>query len=212
MARLGDILVRRGYVTPGQLEAALSAQGSERGMLGRILVRRGLITMDQLGESLAELRSWVTALGHTGVVTYINTGNVIFSVDDVGSAAAQDNAALAAELEARIARESGLRIPVLVRTREELAEAVAANPFPGADPSKLIVAFMNDAPDAETLERWGAVESGNDEMAVIGTVVYLHCPDGLGRSKLGEKLLGRGGPLGTTRNLRTVRKLVELAG
>ncbi len=54
MARLGDILVRRGYVTPGQLEAALSAQGSERGMLGRILVRRGLITMDQLGEALAE--------------------------------------------------------------------------------------------------------------------------------------------------------------
>jgi type IV pilus assembly protein PilB len=54
MARLGDILIRRGLVTPGQLEAALAAQGSERGMLGRILVRRGLITMDQLGASLAE--------------------------------------------------------------------------------------------------------------------------------------------------------------
>jgi type IV pilus assembly protein PilB len=54
MARLGDILIRRGLVTPGQLEAALAAQGSERGMLGRILVRRGLITMDQLGETLAE--------------------------------------------------------------------------------------------------------------------------------------------------------------
>lgn len=54
MARLGDILVRRGYVTQGQLEAALAAQGSERGMLGRILVRRGLLTMDQLGEALAE--------------------------------------------------------------------------------------------------------------------------------------------------------------
>jgi type IV pilus assembly protein PilB len=54
MARLGDILIRRGLVTQGQLEAALAAQGSERGMLGRILVRRGLITMDQLGETLAE--------------------------------------------------------------------------------------------------------------------------------------------------------------
>src|SRR3954451_10772368 len=54
MARLGDILIRRGYVTPGQLESALAAQGSERGMLGRILVRRALITMDQLGEALAE--------------------------------------------------------------------------------------------------------------------------------------------------------------
>src|ERR1700754_592665 len=54
MARLGDILIRRDLVTQGQLEAALAAQGSERGMLGRILVRRGLITMDQLGEALAE--------------------------------------------------------------------------------------------------------------------------------------------------------------
>jgi type IV pilus assembly protein PilB len=54
MARLGDILVDRGWITEGQLEAALSAQGSERGMLGRILVRRGLISLDQLGEALAE--------------------------------------------------------------------------------------------------------------------------------------------------------------
>jgi type IV pilus assembly protein PilB len=54
MARLGDILVRHGYITEGQLEAALTAQGSERGMLGRILVRRGLITMEQLGDALAE--------------------------------------------------------------------------------------------------------------------------------------------------------------
>jgi len=54
MARLGDILVRRGYITAGQLDAALAAQGSERGMLGRILVRRGLVTMDQLGDGLAE--------------------------------------------------------------------------------------------------------------------------------------------------------------
>jgi type IV pilus assembly protein PilB len=54
MARLGDILVDRGYITAAQLDAALAAQGSERGMLGRILVRRGLITMEQLGDALAQ--------------------------------------------------------------------------------------------------------------------------------------------------------------
>ncbi len=54
MARLGDILVQRGYITEGQLETALAAQGSERGMLGRLLIRRGLISIDQLGEALAE--------------------------------------------------------------------------------------------------------------------------------------------------------------
>jgi type IV pilus assembly protein PilB len=54
MARLGDILVQRGFITAGQLESALAAQGAERGMLGRVLVRRGLITLDQLGDALAE--------------------------------------------------------------------------------------------------------------------------------------------------------------
>lgn len=54
MARLGDILVRDGLITAGQLQSALSAQGSEQGLLGMILVRRGLITTDQLGDALAE--------------------------------------------------------------------------------------------------------------------------------------------------------------
>lgn len=54
MARLGDILVRRGWITEGQVQSALAAQGSERGLLGAILMRRGLIDTDQLGEALSE--------------------------------------------------------------------------------------------------------------------------------------------------------------
>jgi type IV pilus assembly protein PilB len=52
--RLGDIMVRRGWITESQLQAALAAQGSERGLLGAILVRRNLIDLSQLGEALAE--------------------------------------------------------------------------------------------------------------------------------------------------------------
>jgi type IV pilus assembly protein PilB len=54
MARLGDILVRNGWITAGQLQSALSAQGSEQGLLGVILVRRGLISTEQLGAALSE--------------------------------------------------------------------------------------------------------------------------------------------------------------
>ncbi len=54
MARLGDILIRNGWITESQLEAALAAQGSEKGMLGQILLRRGLISIDQLGDALSE--------------------------------------------------------------------------------------------------------------------------------------------------------------
>jgi type IV pilus assembly protein PilB len=54
MARLGDILVRKGWITEAQVQSALAAQGSERGLLGTILIRRGLIDTDQLGEALSE--------------------------------------------------------------------------------------------------------------------------------------------------------------
>ena len=54
MARLGDILVQHGWITEGQVQSALAAQGSERGLLGTILVRRGLITPEQLGQALSE--------------------------------------------------------------------------------------------------------------------------------------------------------------
>ncbi|MBN1851761.1 MAG: type II/IV secretion system protein [Pirellulales bacterium] len=52
--RLGDIMVRHGWITENQLQAALIAQGSERGMLGAILIRRGLVTYEQLGIALSE--------------------------------------------------------------------------------------------------------------------------------------------------------------
>jgi len=54
MARLGDILVQHGWITEAQVQSALAAQGSERGLLGTILIRRGLIDTDQLGEALSE--------------------------------------------------------------------------------------------------------------------------------------------------------------
>lgn len=54
MARLGDILVKHGWITEGQVQSALAAQGTERGLLGTILVRRGLITNEQLGQALSE--------------------------------------------------------------------------------------------------------------------------------------------------------------
>ena len=54
MARLGDILVRHGWITERQVQSAIAAQGSERGMLGTILVRRNLITPEQLGQALSE--------------------------------------------------------------------------------------------------------------------------------------------------------------
>lgn len=171
-----------------------------------VALLRGINVGGKNKVAMADLRAWVANLGHTEVATYINSGNVLFA----SGTPHLDNAGLAADIEERITAESGLRIAVLVRSEDELSAAVSANPFPDGDSSKVLVAFMNEPPDDATVRRWDSIESGDDEARAVGPVVYVHCPDGIGRSKLADQLLGRDGPLSTTRNVRTVRKLLEL--
>ncbi len=52
--RLGDILVRRGWISQQELDECLTSQAGRRGMLGALLLSRGIITIEQLGEALAE--------------------------------------------------------------------------------------------------------------------------------------------------------------
>jgi uncharacterized protein (DUF1697 family) len=163
--------------------------------------------------TMSDLRSWVTELGHTEVSTYVNSGNVVFTArpgSDGRTEPGPPNSALATEIEGRIEAGTGRRIAVMVRSHAELVEAAAALPFPDADPAKVIFGFLNAEVDSATVRGWQAVESGDDDVRVQGTVLYLYCPDGMGRSKLADFLLSRRGPDMTTRNLRTVRKLIEL--
>src|SRR5689334_18598595 len=55
-ARLGNLLIERGYLTRDALDAALAAQRAERGdkLLGEILVEQGFCTEDHVVECLAE--------------------------------------------------------------------------------------------------------------------------------------------------------------
>ena len=54
---------------------------------------------------------------------------------------------------------------------------------------------------------------GPDEAVLLGEELHLHCPDGIGNSKLpgmlSEKRLG---VVATTRNWRTVTRLLEMTG
>lgn len=171
-----------------------------------VALLRGINVGGKNTVAMADLRTWVADLGHTDVATYINSGNVVFT----SGAPQLDDAGLAAAIEEKITDESGLRIAVLVRAANELSAALAANPFPDGDPSRVLIAFMDEPPDTATVESWNAVESGDDEARAIGRVIYVHFPDGMGRSKLGARVVGGKGPQITTRNIRTVRKLLEM--
>jgi uncharacterized protein (DUF1697 family) len=170
--------------------------------------------------AMADLRQVVTSLGHGDVATYIQSGNVLFSPSQADPA---DTAALAAGLTQAVVGKLGVQAGVVVLSRDELAQVVADNPYPDPeDPRFVHVIFLPGDPGpghADWLaacQQKAAEKGSRDEVTLVGRAVYLHTPDGFGRSEL-AKLLGKaGGPMsakseGTARNLATVTRLLALA-
>jgi uncharacterized protein (DUF1697 family) len=160
---------------------------------------------------MAELEALFSGLGHTGVVTYIQSGNVVFK------SRSKNTSTMARAVEARIARDLGLDVQVLLRTHDDLARVVRANPFvrSGADPAKLHVTFLADPSDAALVAALGAEAGGKfgrDEFRVISRHVYVHCPDGYGNTKINNAFFEkRLKTAATTRNWNTVKKLLDLS-
>ena len=159
--------------------------------------------------SMARLRALCSELGGKDPRTYVQSGNLVFAAP---GAAARWRAALARTL----AGETRLPVAIIVRTAAELAAVAAGNPFleeTGIDQARLYVTFLERAPtkaERAALEALAA-KAGADRLALAGTEVYLHCPDGYGRSKLANTAIEKArGLRATTRNWNTVTKLVAL--
>ena len=166
--------------------------------------------------TMADLRDVVTSLGHTGVSTYIQSGNVLFTA---GEGTAQASSALAAELERAIEQAFGLRLRVVVLSRAELTQVMSDNPYRAEPNPKYVHAmFFPAGPDREmresiaAAERQAAEKGGRDQATVVGRTLFLHTPDGYGRSELAVRLArsGGAGAAGTARNWATVTKLLAL--
>lgn len=154
---------------------------------------------------MADLRALMEEAGATNVRTYIQSGNVVFDHDQT------DDAVLAADLEARLEAAFGFAIPVLLRTPADLEALVAANPFPGTEPTRPLVSFLLDAPPAGAFDGIDAAAFAPEAFLLAGREIYLHLPDGSGRAKLPQALARAHRTAETTRNWRTVLTLLELA-
>jgi len=185
-------------------------------MATHVALLRGINVGGNNKVPMADLREVVASLGHTGVSTYIQTGNVLFAAQE---GAAADGPALAAGLEQAIERAFGVRLRVVVLSRAELAQVVSDNPYPAEpNPRYVHAMFFPAEPGPEVresvaaAERQAAEKGGRDEATVVGRTLFLHTPDGYGRSELAAQLGRARGPgtTGTARNWATVTKLLAL--
>ncbi len=155
--------------------------------------------------AMPALREIAESLGHRDVETYLQSGNVVFTP------AERAHGDLGRALEAAIADATGLDVPVLVRSGEDLARIVAANPYAVGDPTRVVVAFLGEAVAPARLGLGDLASYAPDELTQIGRELFISVPNGQGRSKLMEALTKRRLPtVVTVRNWRTVVALAEM--
>jgi uncharacterized protein (DUF1697 family) len=154
---------------------------------------------------MAALRAALVEAGFDAVQTYVQSGNVVLTGDP-----AMPGVDLAARIRAVISAAFGLDVPVVVRTAAELAAVVGINPFlsvDGATNTQLHVAFLETLPEPARAAALDPDRSPPDRLAVIGSEVFLHCPEGLGRSKVLNGMEKALGTAATVRNWNTVTTL-----
>lgn len=148
---------------------------------------------------MARLAALCRELEFGNVRTYIQSGNVVLS-SRLGEEAVRG------ALETALTAELGRPADVVVRTAAELDRLACANPFPEADGAKVAVVLGNAPVPPSVIE--DVVAPGGEQVVAGERELYVHYPDGMGRSRL--SLPAALGPV-TARNMNTVRKLVELA-
>ena len=147
---------------------------------------------------MGDLKRLCEKAGFRNVRTYIASGNVVAQRD---GSEAKAKAALEAELQAH----SGKPVGVIVRTAPEVAEVVANNPFTDRSASRTVAIFLDHAPPADALK--DVKGQANEEVRLGAREIYVHYPDGIGRSKLRIPAAEDG----TARNMNTVAKLAAMA-
>lgn len=155
---------------------------------------------------MKELVAVLEDLGLKNVRTYIQSGNVVFQTER------EDRSALSQEITAAIGQSHGFSPAILLLNVDELRTALGQNPYPEgeSEPKSVHFFFMDGEPKInwELLEQ---LKTSSERYQLIDHVFYLHTPDGLGRSKLAEKL-GKGwGVNVTARNWRTVSEIMTMA-
>ena len=159
---------------------------------------------------MADLRALLEGLGYARVSTLQNSGNAVFVAEQGTPTRMSEDIATA------LAKTLKLEVPVVVKSAEQWADVVAGNEVAKVvtDPSRLLVAIAQDSRSLNKLAALKPLAAPQEHFVLGKYAAYLHCPDGILKSRAGKALLAgldRIGSAVTTRNWATVLKLHTLA-
>lgn len=177
-------------------------------MSSYIALLRGINVSGQKLIKMSELKELFESQGFQNVQTYIQSGNVIFYSKE------KPIEKLKNIIQTAIRKKFGFDVSVLVITPDMIEYVLKNNPFikknKGLD--KLYVTFLSEQPSAENIKMLNSIDYSPEEYILDGSLVYLHVPNGYGKTKLNNNLFENKLKVeATTRNWKTINKLWELS-
>lgn len=158
---------------------------------------------------MKDLKTLYEAQGFQNVITYIQSGNIIFEIDNQ-----EDTKKLAIKIEKMLVEKYGFNVPSLVLTVEEITTAVQQNPFlvqNDIDITKLYITFLADHPNALLTEKIKALDFSPDKFEIIDKCVFIYCSMDYGKTKLSNNFFeSKLKVTATSRNWKTVCQLVTM--
>ena len=156
--------------------------------------------------AMADLRALLESLGYIRVRTLLNSGNAVF---DGAKAATSKHAQ---RIQAAVLAELGVDALVIVKSAADINAAIEGNALRDitTDPSRLLIAFTQDATSLAALQSMADTEWGGEAFRVGKHAAYVWCANGILDSKVAVALLKNLAQSGTTRNASTVEKIQAL--
>lgn len=154
---------------------------------------------------MKDLRAILADCGAIEPKTLIQSGNCVFGLEMAAGTA------FGKKLVARIEQDFGFLPQVLVMPLADLQRCLDETPFDPEEPKMLHVWFLAETPPAPDMELIASLKAPSEAFELRDRWFYLHAPEGIGRSRLAEKVEKALGVPATARNLNTLRKLLALA-
>ena len=175
-----------------------------------IALLRGINVSGQKKIKMVELKESLESLSFSDVVTYIQSGNIIFKADEKSISKLEN------KIHEKILTDFGFEVPVLVKTPKEIKHALNNNPFQKKDdkydPKLFAVVFLKEKPKAENIAKLKTYDYSPEEYVLKDKIIYYYAANGAGNAKMNNNFFENKLKVqATSRNWRTTRKLVELS-
>ena len=174
-----------------------------------IAMLRGINVSGQKKIKMADLVSHLNELNFEQVSTYIQSGNIVFKYQST------EKGRLEGMISAKILEKYKFEVPTIVRTPDEFMSVIDKNPFlkqSDKPTDRQYITFLGSQPDEVNIEKLATYDYAPEEFILDGLDIYFYSPKGYGKAKMNNNFFeNKLKVAATTRNWKTVNKLLEMA-